>query len=319
MSGVSGKIRIGTRKSALAKFQSNQVKHELETLGLACELVEIVSSGDVDRKTPLYEIELSSPGLFTKQLETALLENKIDLAVHSLKDLPTTQPKGLKVAAVSKRVDASDCLLVRASRYDASKLLGLPEGATVGTSSLRREAQLLSERPDVRVVPVRGNVPTRCEKARDGEVDATILAEAGIGRLGLKLEGLVKVHLPSDHFVPAPGQGALALETRSDIPKQLEMALAKLNAIEAETETRVERRVLQALEGGCTLPLGVRCTVHPPHGLWLRAFLGTTEAGREKGPRRWTGFHRFEATDQNVAALIEKTVGHFKDIMEGNA
>ncbi len=311
VSAVSGKYRIGTRKSALATTQSRQILDALAAQGIHCVLVEMASPGDADRKTPLYEIEAPTPGLFTKHLEQALLANEIDIAVHSLKDLPTSQPAGLVVAAVSRRVDSDDTLLVRASRHDASRPLGLPEGAVVGTSSLRREAQLLAERPDLKIIPVRGNVPTRVNKARDGEVDAVVLAEAGIFRLGLELKGLVKVALPREGYVSAPGQGALAIETRVEIPAALRTALDRLNDPASEKETRIERKVLQGLHGGCTLPLGVRCEA-AAGGVSLKAFLGLAAAGR-----KWTSFHRFELTEKDEAVLVDKTVSHFKRIMEG--
>jgi hydroxymethylbilane synthase len=305
--------RIGTRKSALAKVQSRHIQSCLEGLGLKCELVEIDSAGDTDRTTPLYEIEPASPGLFTKQLENALLKNEIDLAVHSLKDLPTQQPAELVIAAVSTREDAADCLIIRADNV-APAPLGLPHGAVVGTSSLRREALLLAERPDLVVTPIRGNVPTRLQKVRDGVVTATLLAEAGLNRLGytaekLTAEGLTKIALPSDRFVPAPGQGALALETRRTVPGDFAAALNTLNNRIAETETRIERRVLQGLHGGCTLPLGVRCRMAANGALSLSAFLGLSSGE----PRKWMDFYRFEAADTSEELLVARTVGYFAE------
>lgn len=307
------KYRIGTRKSALALTQSRQVMAFLEEQGVRCELVEIESSGDQDRKTPLYQIEPESPGLFTKQLEVALEAHEIDLAVHSLKDLPTQQPEGLGVAAVGHRVDSDDCLLVHGARYDQTGLYGLPPGATVGTSSLRREAQLLAVRPDLKIVPIRGNVPTRLRKAETGEVDAVVLAEAGLFRLGLEPKGAVPVRLPRDRFVSAPGQGALAVETRREIPNELAIALAKFHDSASEIETRVERQVLAGLHGGCTLPLGARCEARPA-GLKLAAFLGLSR-DRKDAPREWLGFERFELEKKDPRELVETTVAHFKQWM----
>jgi hydroxymethylbilane synthase len=314
-------FRIGTRKSALAKVQSEGILRQLETQGLDCRLVEIVSRGDQDRTTPLYQFEPGSPGLFTKQLETALLDGTIDLAVHSLKDLPTQQPEGLEVAAVPRRVDPADCLLIAESRFAPDQALGLPRGARVGTSSLRREAQLLADRPDLEIFPLRGNVPTRVQAAASGKLDAVVLAEAGLLRLELDLAGVRKLRLDPDRFVGAPGQGALALETRQDCPVELRQALERLHDAGAALETRVERAVLRELEGGCTLPLGVLCRAGAQR-LTLRAFLGVPGTGT---PRSWTGFHRFdifEARDENrperavEQALIAKTVQHFQTILK---
>jgi hydroxymethylbilane synthase len=303
-------FRIGTRKSALAKVQSEGIRRRLEGLGLSCEIVEIMSRGDEDRTTPLYQLDPGSPGLFTKQLESKLLEGVIDLAVHSLKDLPTVQPAGLEVGGIPERADAGDCLVIAPARFDASAPLGLARGARVGTSSLRREAQLLAERSDLQIVPLRGNVPTRVAAAAGGKVDAVVLAEAGLHRLGLDLSAVRKVPLGEERFVGAPGQGALALEVRSDCPDELRRALASLHDETAARETRIERRILRALEGGCTLPLGVRCRVRS-EGLSLRAFLGVTGVN---GPR-WNGFHHFDFSHAGEDTLVDETVRHFQTIL----
>lgn len=305
-------IRIGTRKSALAKVQTEGIRRRLEALGIVCELVEVVSSGDKDHTTPLYAMEPGSPGLFTKQLEAKLLDRTVDLAVHSLKDLPTQQPPGLVVAAVPERVDAADVLLIHKDKCDPNALWNLPTGAVVGTSSLRREALLLAKRPDLKVIPVRGNVPTRAEMPLTGKVDAVVLAEAGLHRLGLDLSRVVKVRLPTEDFVAAPGQGALALETRTDCPEPLRAALAQLHDVNAETETRIERRILRELEGGCTLPLGVRCQV-TKKGFSARAFLGVVRPGTT---RDWLSFHRFQMEETDADVLISRTVSHFRDILK---
>jgi hydroxymethylbilane synthase len=295
--------------------QSTQVRDALREHGVNCELVPMDSTGDQDRKTPLYEIETSTPGLFTKHLEKALLESRIDLAVHSLKDLPTQQPDALYVPCIPFRVQTGDCAIVAPGVFVEENPLGLAIGATVGTSSLRREAQILSCRPDIKIVPIRGNVPTRVRAVAEGKVDAVILAQAGIERLALDMGSLRKVALPEDQFVPAPGQGALAIETRRDVAEALRRALLTMNNANAESETRIERRVLRALEGGCTLPLGVRVIRESSGVFSLRAFLGLVE-DREAKVREWLGFHHFDIRDADEEVVVDRTVEFFKEIMK---
>ena len=303
-------LRIGTRKSDLAQTQSTTVMEALKALGLDGKLVLIESTGDKDRKTPLYESAGgSSAGLFTKELEEALLEDRIDLAVHSLKDLPTVCAKGLEVAAVTKRENAADTLLINRNFHAPDKRLGLAEGATVGTSSLRREAQLLAVRPDLKIVPLRGNVPTRVKKAADNAVNATVLAQAGLNRLNLSLSTVAVFNLPPDDFVGAPGQGALALETRTGLPSAVKAIISQLNDEKAFGETTLERKLLRELEGGCTLPLGVRAKWKASGIYELRAFLGVVEPDAE--PRKWKAFERFhgEGTPENLLVEAMKFFG----------
>jgi hydroxymethylbilane synthase len=303
--------RIGTRKSALATTQSTQIMNLIESQGIACRLVLIESKGDQDRTTPLYEIEAPSPGLFTKQLEIALQQNQIDVAVHSLKDLPTEQPSDLRVICQPPRVIVSDCLVTTAAAQMGTEAVPLKLGARIGTSSLRREAQLLALRPDLKIVPIRGNVPSRVRQVREGKVDAVVLAEAGLFRLGLDLGNLVRVPLSTEWFVPAPGQGALAVEVRSSVESGLEKVLISLNDSATEIETRIERRVLRLLEGGCTLPLGVRCQRLSGEVLKLNAFLGVLEQRGAK-EHHWVSFHRFEFSHSEEDVVVENTVDFFK-------
>jgi hydroxymethylbilane synthase len=311
--GKSMRFRLGTRTSALAKVQATQILESLAREGISCEMIEIESSGDKNRGTPLYEFELESPGLFTKQLEVALLRDEIDLAVHSLKDLPTEQPAGLVIASVPARAGTGDCLVLSTERFDPSQPLGLPNGARVGTSSLRRQAQLLWRRPDLKVEPIRGNVPTRVRSAREGRYDAVVLAEAGLSRLGLDQEGVRKLDLPEDLFVSAPGQGAIAVETRKEIPDELSVALGRIHHEATFVETRIERRVLRGLHGGCTLPLGVRC-VRAGGIFHLKAFLGLE---RERGRGEWLSFHPFDISAPDEDRVVESTIAHFKGVMDG--
>ncbi len=304
--------RVGTRKSALAKTQSQGVASLLEKLGLRCSLVEIVSEGDRNRSNPLYAIETDSPGLFCKQLEEALIGGTIDLAVHSLKDLPTTQPSGLFVAAISTREVPGDCLLIHPAKVDSSRPLSLAEGARVGTSSLRREAQLLDARPDLKPESIRGNVPSRVAQVREGKLDACVLAQSGVKRLGLDLQGVIRVDLDPTRFVPAPGQGALAIEARKDSSAEFLQCLGSLNDTLSATAVRVERRIMRDLEGGCTLPLGVWC--RQEQGQWaVHAFLGIARNRRE-GRRDWVSFHRFDICGTDEDTLVAETVGFFKRV-----
>ena len=307
------KYRLGTRRSELAKTQSTQVLEELKKTGLECELVFIDSEGDKNHKDALYEFENATPGLFTKQLEVALLEDRIDLAVHSLKDLPTDLPKSLLIGAITARVSTEDWLLIHFDAFDAQEPLFLKKGAKVGTSSLRREAQLLEVRTDLQVVAIRGNVPTRVIAVREKKVEATVLAAAGLLRLKLNLEGLHVLKLAEREFPPAPGQGALAIEIRDDASEELKIALQNLHDFTGETETRIERRVLKGLFGGCTLPLGVRCY---KEGKLLKAkvFIGVLK-DRKSVNKEWVGFHHFDISSQDEETLVDSIVQKAKGIL----
>jgi len=304
------KYRLGTRKSELALKQSRQIQELLKDRGCDTELVLIESEGDQKLHLPLYQIENSGPGLFTKQLEKALLEKQIDLAVHSLKDLPTTQPTDLQVAAITQRESAFDCLIVRKEKWDSSEVLGLKKGAQVGTSSLRRQALLAALRPDLHVVPLRGNIPTRLQAVKTQKLDAIVIAEAGLNRLEVSLDELRKESLPIDQFVPAPGQGALAVEVRSDCPSFLLSAIQSLEDPLTAKAVRVEREVLKQLEGGCTLPLGVYCSWNGKN-MKLKAFLGVSDS-LPGSTMTWKDFRRFDIESSLEQTLISQTVNFFR-------
>jgi hydroxymethylbilane synthase len=241
-------IRIGTRGSHLARWQSEWVADRLREHhpALIVELIEIKTQGDRDRNSPLATI--GGSGLFTKEIQRSLAEGLVEVAVHSLKDLPTLAIEGLTLGAVPIREDVADALIApRAMTLDA-----LPEGATVGTGSLRRRAQLLHIRPDLNIVSVRGNVETRLNKALSGELDAVVLAEAGLRRLGLA--GHVTQRLGPPEFLPAVGQGALGIECRVDEESTREL-LRSLDDPATHRAIVAERRVLAELEGGCMIPL----------------------------------------------------------------
>jgi hydroxymethylbilane synthase len=249
---MSKPIRIGSRKSRLALVQSEHIAAAIRAgSGRTCEIVRIVTTGDVtlDRSLP----EIGGKGVFTQEIENRLLDGSIDLAVHSLKDLPTELPAGLVLGAVSRREDPRDALVSAGERdFEA-----LAAGARVGTGSLRRRAQLVHRRRDLEFLDIRGNVPTRLEKLDRGDYDAVVLAAAGLKRLGL---GARAVHpFATDDVVPAAGQGALGIECRAG-DAEVVGVLASVHDEATSLACRAERRVLALLEGGCNTPVGVHAT-----------------------------------------------------------
>lgn len=254
MSG--GRIIIGSRGSDLALWQANHVKRALELLGHAPEIKIIKTKGD--RIQHLSFDKMEGKGFFTKEIEEALRDKAIDLAVHSYKDLETTPPPGLTIAAVSERADARDVLLIRSESVDKTAKWDLREGAVVGTSSARRKMQVLRNRPDAVLKDIRGNVPTRVGKLRDGEFDAIVLAAAGLDRLELEVSDLHRFDLDPTEFIPAPAQGVLAYQIRSE-DRELGAILAEIHRPDVEEVISVERKVLNLFDGGCQLPLGAWC------------------------------------------------------------
>ena len=249
-------IIIGTRGSDLALWQANFVRRELEHRGHEVHIEIIKTQGDKIQDLSFDKME--GKGFFTKEIEDALLRNEIDLAVHSHKDLETNQPEGLEVAAVSSRANPCELLLIRESVHEENALWGLKKDAVVGTSSARRKSQLLALRPDVQIKELRGNVPTRVEKLKSGAYDAILLAKAGILRLELDLSDLVCIDLTPDEFVPAPAQGVLALQIKSSAI-ELKNILKQINDPAVQKLVHLERSVLNLMDGGCQLPLGVYC------------------------------------------------------------
>ena len=250
------KIRIGTRGSDLALWQAHFVRRQLEEIGCEVSIQIIVTQGD--RIQDLSFDKLEGKGFFTKEIEQALLNEEVDLAVHSHKDLETTQPEGLHIAAVSYREDASELLLMKRGAFDASQDWNLKENAVIGTSSARRKAQIIAQRPDLEIKELRGNVPTRIDKLRQGQYDAILLARAGVLRLELDLSDLETIVLDPTSFIPAPAQGVLGLQTRVSDTVTTEI-LQKLHHTEVATRIGLERSVLRQMDGGCQLPLGVYC------------------------------------------------------------
>jgi hydroxymethylbilane synthase len=240
-------LRLGTRGSKLARWQADWVAGELRRLGHTVELIEIATRGDVEQAVAVEEI--GTRGVFTKEIQRALLADEVDLAVHSLKDLPTEPVSGLILAAVPARESSSDVLVSR----DNVELERLPRGARVGTGSLRRQAQLLYVRADLEVADVRGNVDTRLRRLDEGKFDAIVLAEAGLRRLGLA--DRISQVLPPEIMLPAVGQGALAIECRSEDEATREI-LASLNDPATRATVAAERALLEHLRGGCMAPIG---------------------------------------------------------------
>ncbi len=254
---MTARLRIGTRGSPLARAQAALALRALERAHPdlaapgALEVLAIRTTGDRVTDRPL--AELGGKGLFCKELEAALLEQRIDVAVHSIKDLPTWLPDGLLIGAVLARADPRDVLITR----DGAGLDGLPPGAVVGTASLRRQAQLLARRPDLRVVNFRGNVETRLQKLAAGAVDATLLALAGLERLGLAPAGATV--LAPEVMLPAVGQGAIGIECRAD-DAPTRALLAALDDPDSRTCIGAERALLAALDGSCHTPIAGHAT-----------------------------------------------------------
>ena len=248
-----GSLVLGTRGSRLALTQSETCAEKLRAQGLQVEVRVVRTTSDHRPETPLSVIDRRD--VFTRQLDEALVSGEIDLAVHSLKDVPTELPEGIVLAAISERHDPSDALVSEAG-WDVN---GLPNGATVATGSLRRRAQLLHRRPDLNIVEIRGNVETRVRKMREGDADAIVLARAGLERLGLTSEIPHSVLSPNV-MLPAVGQGFLAAATLEDHPLR-ETIRGSLNHETSETAALTERALLRALEGGCRVPVGALALV----------------------------------------------------------
>jgi len=241
---------IATRASELALRQARQLQHALESRGVASSLKTYRTVGDKRLNEPLAAI--GAKGLFTKELETDLLKGKVHCCVHSLKDLPTDSPPGLEIVALLRREDPRDVLIVN-SMVGAGSLDELPPGSRVGTSSLRRRSQLLAARRDLDVVELRGNVPTRVRKVDEGHVHAAILAAAGLHRLDISQR--ITAYLDAPGWLPAAGQGAIAIQIRSD-DDATRALIAPLADHDTMTDTTAERAFLAALEGGCQVPIG---------------------------------------------------------------
>ena len=266
-------IRIATRASELALRQARMVEASFDRQGMAAELKTFRTTGDKRLDEPLSAI--GGKGLFTKELETALLKGTVDCCVHSLKDLPTESPDGLVIGAVLAREDPRDVLVLN-DVIEAEGLHDMPRGSRIGTSSLRRRAQLLAMRPDLDVVELRGNVPTRLRKVDDGQVHAAILAAAGLHRLDARQR--ISAYLDAPAWLPAAGQGAIAVQIRADDDRMRQL-VALLNDEPTMMATRAERAFLAALEGGCQVPIGA-LAMDTPDGMVLHGLIAEVTGRR---------------------------------------
>jgi hydroxymethylbilane synthase len=301
-------LRIATRRSRLALVQTDLVVAALQQRsGVTCEVVPITTTGDVQTDRSL--ISIGGDGVFVKELFAALLDGRADVAVHSLKDLPTGLPQRLRTGVVPARDDARDALVSFDNRF--ATIAALPPGATVGTSSVRRAAQLQLLRKDVRVVPLRGNVDTRLRKLHEGECDAAILAFAGLHRLGV-LDSLGgSSPLPLDEMVPAAGQGALFVQCRSDDAATLEL-LRPLEDPSSALATSLERAFLARLGGGCIAPIGAHVTV--AGGTWELAAIvvatdGTSALRRSRSGSASDAAEAVTAVEEVASDLLASGAG----------
>jgi hydroxymethylbilane synthase len=261
-------LRLGTRKSKLALWQANFVKEKLEALGCKVEIVPITTTGDKILDAPLAKI--GGKGLFVKEIENALLAGEIDLAVHSLKDVPITIPEGLTLSAITEREEPYDVLISR----NGKKLEELPSGAVVGTSSLRRQVQIKRRRRDLKVEILRGNVDTRLRKLKEGLYDAIVLACAGVKRMGLSGE----ISQVLEDFIPAVGQGSLAIETRAEDERVINFVRV-LNHEESWLRAVCERAFLKELQGGCQVPIGAYAWMEEDR-IKIKGFISDLEGER---------------------------------------
>lgn len=291
-------VIIGSRGSDLALWQANHVKNQLQDLGCSVEIKIIKTQGDMIQHLSFDKLE--GKGFFTKEIEDALLKKEIDLAVHSHKDLETNPPVGLQIACVSERENPADLLLIANSSVDANEKWNLKPGAIVGTSSARRKSQVLAYRSDVELQDLRGNVPTRIEKLRSGQYDAILLAKAGVDRLKIDLSEFHVEVLDPAEFVPAPAQGVLGLQIRNEDSSLFEV-LQAMNHKDVQIRIGLERKVLNLMDGGCQLPLGVYCNEN--HQLYVSY---ATDASCERMYKTYT-VNEFDGFAEKVIADLNKS------------
>jgi len=308
------KIRIGTRKSKLALWQSEWVKMKIEEKfpEVEVELVKIVTKGDKILDVPLAKI--GDKGLFTKEIEEAMLRGEVDIAVHSLKDVPSKLPEGLTLIAYSDREDPRDAFL-SCGKYTLSTL---PKGAVVGTSSLRRKAQLRILRPDLEIMDLRGNVDTRIRKLKEGQYDGIILAAAGVKRLGWEDE--IDEILSPQVMIPSVCQGILGIEGREGDEEVIEIVRKAVNSPESEMAATIERAFLKTVEGGCQVPLGCYAVVNEDR-VHVRAFISDLEGRfyhREEGVFRCGNLRDAEKIGIQIAERLLSAGGRqiLRELME---
>lgn len=280
--------KIGSRGSDLALWQARYVREELRKINIQSEIKIIKTQGDII--TDLSFDKMEGKGFFTKEIELALQNKEIDLAVHSHKDLETTSPSELTISAVSYRENPSEILIMNPNAWDNSAIWELKQGSIIGTSSARRKSQIISLRPDLEIKNLRGNVPTRINKLRSGEYDAILLAYAGIKRLQVDLSNLNVIILDPEEFVPAPAQGVMAIQSRiGDV--DLNRILSQITNKKVEENINLERKILKEMNGGCQIPLGVYNDGE---------YIHVSYAEKEDAPSR---YFRFRCSDNS--GLIE--------------
>ena len=291
------KLVIATRRSKLALWQSEFVKSELQKHYPDMEIVlqEFMTKGDKILDVPLAKI--GGKGLFTKELEVAMLEGNAHLAVHSLKDVPTQFEDGLQLTAVTKRYDPRDALL--SNKY--TSISELPSGAVIGTTSLRRRMALKLLRPDIELKDLRGNINTRIAKLNAGEYDAIILAATGVQKLGIQNEVKYFTPISTDEMIPSMGQATLGIETRTD-PKIIEL-LSVLNDNDAQIESTIERSFVHTLEGGCQVPIGVKATIIDDKSVRVQAIVGMPDGSESISEDITADINNYE----NIGKILAQT------------
>jgi hydroxymethylbilane synthase len=294
---------IGSRGSDLALFQARFIRDILtEEFGCKVEIKVIKRAGDISNNLSFDKME--GKGFFTKELETALLGKDIDLAVHSLKDLMTTQPDGLKLGAVGYREDRREMLLIRKEARVSDGLLPIRESGTIGTSSARRKCQIAHHNPSLVIKDLRGNVPTRVEKLRSGKYDAIVIASAGVKRLDLDVSDLEVIQLDPEKFLPAPAQGLLGIQIRED-DNRVESIVSQLGSRETYDEAELERGLLRKFDAGCSLPLGVYSR-REGERYHMKAVLGIRDG------ENWTGLNVTEVIGTDIDALVSQAYDNLK-------
>jgi hydroxymethylbilane synthase len=291
------RIVIGTRGSDLARLQSGLVADLLKVKAGLESTFEIISTkGDKFDRAPFSDIP--GKGFFTKEIEDALLSRTIDVAVHSMKDLPTELPSGLKIGAVCLRENPGDVIVAHREVVDDSHKLGIRDGIFVGTSSVRRQSQIAAIDPRLKIRELRGNIPTRVSRLREGQYDAIVIASAGIDRLKLDMGDLSVIRPGSDILVPAPAQGILAVEIRAD-DADVEEAVSAIDDHDIRTQVELERGLLECFAGGCQLPLGAISFV-TKDGYRLRAALGI------KSGDGWAGVRKADVGGSEIESVIKQ-------------
>jgi hydroxymethylbilane synthase len=317
-------IVIGSRGSDLALWQANFIKDILlEKCGISSTIKVIVTTGD--RITNMSFDKIEGIGFFTKEIEEAILCGEVDIAVHSLKDLTTTLPEGLILPMIGFRVDRREMLLAReealilldasttktsTAKTSTTKTLPLKDGAVIGTSSARRKSQIRHLNPTLELRDIRGNVPTRIERVKRGDYDAIIIAVAGVERLNSDLGGLKSLKLDAEAFLPAPGQGTLAIESR-ETDTELNAILSVLSDETTRIEIALERGLLKRFDAGCSLPLGVYCEVNSGG---THRFVSTLGVENEDGS---PGLRRIEVNGSDVAALVSESYDALNGVRVG--